>query len=245
MSDFPVGLREVVPDQTVPEKCKEYSINTGGAQSTLQDIKVPDCAGGFVYGDTSHIITRNRFIAWRTSHDVLELVETSLDWTLAGGNRVKYRFQDTPLLSGGISIHETLHNVVLLVATVGSVHKMVFPHPNRLHKQDMQAFQQSTNISGNGGVCPSIFADASPSTPREHMYILPAAGTSPLPHTAATWLDADDEAMFALANSAGIISLVKLGNLQGIVTSSSLKSSSYLLGRLWGNVRNDGGLTLD
>ena len=29
MSDFPVGLREVVPDQTVPEKCKEYIIKTG------------------------------------------------------------------------------------------------------------------------------------------------------------------------------------------------------------------------
>ena len=42
----------------------------GGAQSTLQDIKVPDCAGGFVYGDTGRVITRNKFISWRTSHDV-------------------------------------------------------------------------------------------------------------------------------------------------------------------------------
>ena len=103
MTDFPIGLREVVPDQTVPEKCKEFVINTGnalqryvvfkpvlyfpgrfihiprvieiflfsgGAQSTLQDIKVPDCAGGFVYGDNGAVITRNRFISWRTSHDV-------------------------------------------------------------------------------------------------------------------------------------------------------------------------------
>ena len=29
MADFPVGLREVVPDQTVPEKTKEFIINTG------------------------------------------------------------------------------------------------------------------------------------------------------------------------------------------------------------------------
>ena len=35
------------------------------------------------------------------------------------------------------------------------------------------------------------------------------------------------------ANSAGNITLIKLGNLKGIVTSNSLKSSSYLLGRLW------------
>ena len=64
----------------------------GGAQSTLQDIKLPDSAGGFVYEATSKPETRNRFILWRTSHDVLELSESSMDWSLTG-NRVKYRFQ--------------------------------------------------------------------------------------------------------------------------------------------------------
>ena len=48
----------------------EIFLFSGGAQSTLQDIKVPDCAGGFVYGDNGAVITRNRFISWRTSHDV-------------------------------------------------------------------------------------------------------------------------------------------------------------------------------
>ena len=163
------------------------------------------------------------------------MVETSLDWPLAGGNRVKYRFQDTPLLSGGVSIYETLHKVVVLVATVGSVHKLVFPHPTQLQKQDIKAFQQGVEESTGGLSIPSIFVEASPSTPREHMHLLPATGTSPLPHTAATWLDTDDEAMFALANSAGNINLIKLGNLRDIVTTTSLKSSSYLLGRLWGN----------
>jgi len=81
----------------------------GGAQSTLQDIKLPDAAGGFVYEETK-LETRNRFetlnliclscrnifyprfIEWRTSHDVLELVETSMDSVLIG-NKVRYRFQ--------------------------------------------------------------------------------------------------------------------------------------------------------
>ena len=167
----------------------------------------------------------------------MELVETCLDCPLAGGNRVKYRFQDTPLLSGGVSIHETIHNVVVLVATVGSVHKMVFPHPVRLSKQDIQAYQHGVEeiTTSSSSSIPSIFIDASYSTPMKHLHLLPNAGTSPLPHTAATWLDTDDEAMFALANSAGNITLIKLGNLKGIVTSNSLKSSSYLLGRLWGN----------
>ena len=150
---------------------------------------------------------------------------------------MKYRFQDTPLLSGGVSIHETMHNVVVLVATVGSVHKMSFSHPARLNKQDVKVFQQESeeNASDRNMSIPSIFIDASHSTPMENVHLLPNAGTSPLPHTSATWLDADDEAMFALANAAGNITLIKLGNLKGIVTSNSLKSSSYLLGRLFGN----------
>jgi hypothetical protein len=45
-----------------------------------------------VYEDSGSLETRNRFIVWRTSHDGLELVETSMDSTLTG-NRVKYRFQ--------------------------------------------------------------------------------------------------------------------------------------------------------
>ena len=45
-----------------------------------------------MYEATSKPETRNRFIIWRTSHDVLELSESSMDWSLTG-NRVKYRFQ--------------------------------------------------------------------------------------------------------------------------------------------------------
>ena len=117
---------------------------------------------------------------------------------------MKYRFQDTPLLSGGVSIHETIHHVIVLVATVGSVHKMAFPHPTRLEKQDIKVFQHGSeeNASINNSSIPSIFVDASHSTPMENVHLLPNAGTSPLPHTSATWLDTDDEAMFALANSS-------------------------------------------
>ena len=57
----------------------------------------------------------------------------------------------------------------------------------------------------------------------------------PLPHTSASWLDADDEAIFALASPVGGITLVKLGNMKGIVTVNNLKCSSYL-GRLWDNI---------
>ena len=61
--------------------------------------------------------------------DVLELCEVSLNYS-RGGGRVRFRFQDTPLLQG-ISLHEAWGSVVVLVPTVGSVHKLTFPHPNR------------------------------------------------------------------------------------------------------------------
>lgn len=67
-----------------------------------------------------------------TNNDVLELVEQSLDVNLSN-NRVKYRFVDTPILDG-ISIHETASNVIILVPTVCSVHRLVFPHPSKIHK---------------------------------------------------------------------------------------------------------------
>lgn len=69
----------------------------------------------------------------RINYDVLELVEHSLDINLTG-NRVRYKFSDTPILDG-VSIHETYENVVVLVPTVCSVHKLLFPHPDKFHRQ--------------------------------------------------------------------------------------------------------------
>ena len=107
-------------------------------------------------------------IYWRASHDIIELVETSLDWDLRS-YRVKYKFQDTPVLSG-VSIYETFHHVVILVATVSSVHKLVFNHPKYLHKHDSERFSDSDEGFS------SIFAEASGSTPVEHYYVIPSTG---------------------------------------------------------------------
>lgn len=104
----------------------------------------------------------------------MELVETSLDWELAG-NRVRYRFQDTPVLDG-ITVHETFHHVIILVATVSSVHKLVFPHPSRMHKQDFQVFQNTDE-----GI-PSVFTEATTSTPREHYHVIPGTGVCKYPN---------------------------------------------------------------
>jgi hypothetical protein len=110
-----------------------------------------------------------RCIEWSASGDTLELTEISLDHKL-DRNRVKFRFMDAPILSGGISIHETLHEVVVLVATVSSVHKMSFPHPERIRKQ--------LGISSGAQSIPSIFAEANAGVAKEHCHVLQTTGTS-------------------------------------------------------------------
>lgn len=94
---------------------------------------MPERAGGYSYKDSSKYFTRNRFIYWRICHDILELVEHSLDINLANC-RVRYKFTDTPILDG-ISIHETVNSVIILIVTVSSIHKLSFSHPDKIHRQ--------------------------------------------------------------------------------------------------------------
>ncbi|EFN74716.1 Nuclear pore complex protein Nup160-like protein [Camponotus floridanus] len=225
MVEFPLGYREVVPDQTLPDKWKEITLNTGGSQSTLQDIKVPERAGGYSYKDSSKYFTRNRFIYWRICHDILELVEHSLDINLANC-RVRYKFTDTPILDG-ISIHETINSVIILIVTVSSVHKLTFSHPDKIHKQE-NLLSTYTDLSVQ-----SIFSEASAQNARDPhtFHIISNAGTtnSPVPHAAASWLTLpQEEALFALAYSSATILLLRLDTLTGLVHTSELKQDSIV-----------------
>ena len=104
------------------------------------------------------------------------------------GNRVKYRFVDTPLLPG-ITVHESWGHVVVLVPTVGSVHKLSFPHPAKLGQ------------AGGGGGGPgveSVLAEASLNTARECQHILAWPASSPLPSLASTFFT-HDEVRFSLS----------------------------------------------
>ncbi|KAF7387510.1 hypothetical protein HZH68_013187 [Vespula germanica] len=222
MVEYSLGYREVVPDQTLPTKWKEIILNTGGSQSTLQDIKVPERAGGYSYKDNSKYFTRNRFIYWRISHDVLELVEQSLDVNLVK-NRVRYKFTGTPILDG-ISIHETINSVIILVVTVSSVHKLSFSHPDKIHKQE-QEHHADINVQ-------SIFSEASAQSARDPhtFHIITSAGNTnaPVSHAATSWLTLQDEALFALAYNSGTILLLRLDIVTGLVHSNDLKQDSIV-----------------
>lgn len=76
---------------------------------------------------------KENFYFRRIYHDILELVEQSMDVNLIDA-RVRYRFTDTPILDG-ITIHEINGQVIILIPTVCSVHCLTFSHPERIHKQ--------------------------------------------------------------------------------------------------------------
>ncbi|XP_059616440.1 nuclear pore complex protein Nup160 homolog [Phlebotomus argentipes] len=190
MEDTNLRYREVIPNQSIEEKWKEITLTIGGTQSTLQDIRIAEKAGGFCYADGSNLQSRNRFIYWRTSHDILELSEMSLDLNLMDNN-VRYKFSESRILA--VSIHELREFVVILVATVSSVHRLYYPHPNQLHK----TFRPDTK-------CMSIFKDASVTHARDpltfHMIGLPTSTNQPITYTAACGMDPQgSEAYFALA----------------------------------------------
>lgn len=68
-----------------------------------------------------------------TSGDTVQLVEQSLDTNLLN-NAVRLRIPQCLLLPGGVSIQETLNNVIILIVTSQSVHRLVLPHPTRMYR---------------------------------------------------------------------------------------------------------------
>ncbi|XP_023326535.1 nuclear pore complex protein Nup160 [Eurytemora carolleeae] len=220
----PRGLREVIPNQTRFRKHKEFVVPTGGRLSTLQEIKLPDTAGGYVYSNPEGSPSlANRTLYWRTIGDILELCEISLNFNLSG-NKVRYRFQDSPLLDG-VSVHESWGQVVILVPTVTSVHRLSFPHPTRLEKSDLARTE-------DGGLM-SILSEASVATAREYQHLLSWASASPLPNIAATYFTHDEESVFVLGNNQGELTCVKMGQVRGMTSVKQLSSARNYLGMVW------------
>lgn len=230
-------FREVLPSRIAsassafPKFRRDVIVNTGAAQGTLQDIKRPEACGGYAYKDSAlqgqnDVCTRNRFIYWKVNHDVLELSEESLDCDLLNGH-VAVRFQDTPVLDG-VSVHENGDvDVVVLVATVSSVHRIVLPHPRRL-----DASKQSVDQQYRCRQFPSIFTELTTFLLRDsstyHVLNLSSGASSPAPHTSACWLSAYGSAHFTLASISGSVLHIRLppyrhsANQKGVSTDSEV-----------------------
>ncbi|XP_068081353.1 nuclear pore complex protein Nup160 [Anabrus simplex] len=219
-----IGFREVTPDQFFPEKWREFTINIGGTQA-LQETKVPERAGGYAYRNQVKLYTRNRFLYWRVSHDVLELMEHSLDVNLVG-NALRYRFEDMPVLEG-VSIHETESTVIVLVATVSSVHRLTFPHPDVICPEASADF--AVVHHPEIGI-KSIFADAKLSEARDpstYHVINNMSTNATLPHISASLLTEEEDSLFALAYANGGILLLCMSD-KGVVTEKMVKQDSYV-----------------
>nr|CAD7452803.1 unnamed protein product [Timema tahoe] len=159
----------------------------------------------------------------RISQDVLELVEHSLDLNLSG-NTVRYKFQDTHILEG-ITIHETFNNVVILIATVSSVHRLLLPHPNRIHKED-HTFTLYPDL-GTQSIFAGVTLDAAQNSSTFHVINHPVTNTC-LPHTCVTWLAMKEEALFALAYNTGLILLIRLDPVSGVAVTQELKQDTLM-----------------
>lgn len=183
--------KEVLCDCLVNDGWKEIAFNSSGTPS-IQDIKIPPRTGGINISNHS-----NRFIFWKTRGNILELVEHSLDVNVVG-NQLRYKFEDSPVLGDSVSLYETKQSVVLLVATISSVHKVSFPRPKVIATR-----HEHVN---------SIFSDASGAAESINnpacFHIINTAST--LPYTGASYLTSDHEAIFALALQSGSVALVKI-----------------------------------
>ncbi|XP_030848616.1 nuclear pore complex protein Nup160 isoform X1 [Strongylocentrotus purpuratus] len=224
------SFHEVLILRGETHRWKDLTINSGGTQGVLQDVNVADSAGGFAYKDSHKVnsATANRFIYWRTSQNRVELVESSLNHNLHG-NALRLNFQGSPIIPR-VSIHETHSHVVVLIATFTSVHRLPFPHPNKLNRQDSNNQFTSFDLT-------SIFADASVTNFRDasniHEIVQGGAQTYEF-QACGSWMTGDGEAWFALSVRSGSLVLVKMAplGLRGITTQNEVKESS-IMERLW------------
>uniref|UniRef100_A0A3B4VQS1 Nucleoporin 160 n=1 Tax=Seriola dumerili TaxID=41447 RepID=A0A3B4VQS1_SERDU len=186
--------------------------------------KFPDSAGAFHYEESGKLlsVTSNRFIHWSTSGDTVQLVEQSLDTNLLN-NAVKLRFTHCTVLPGGVSIQETLNNVIILISTNQSVHRLVLPHPTRMYRSELV-----TELHMQ-----SVFTDVGKLSLQDpsHSAVIPSqVGHTGSPSTSAAWLSYQGEAHYALASPAGGIIVVTLPphDSQGGVSVLELKRSSMM-----------------
>lgn len=103
------------------------------------------------------------FICRSTSGDTVQFVEQSLDTNLLN-NAVRLRIPHCPLLPGGVHIQETLNNILILITTSQTVHRLVLPHPTHMYHSVSSTFVYVTchsyitltaYCSARSEICPS------------------------------------------------------------------------------------------
>ncbi|KAK0152332.1 Nuclear pore complex protein Nup160 [Merluccius polli] len=202
---------------------REITVNLG-LSALPGGIKYPDCAGGFHYEDNGKLlsITSNRSIHWSASGDTVQLVEQSLDTNLLN-NAVRLKLVHCSVLPGGVHIQETLNNVVILIVTNQSVHRLILPHPSRMYRSELVAELQMQ----------SVFTDVGKLSLQDpaHSAVIPTpAGQTTTPCASTAWLSRQGEAHYALTSPAGGILILTLppNDTQGGMSMVELKRSTVM-----------------
>lgn len=212
--------REIIPSLSASEEWKDIKLNIGASHSTLQDIKVQKQAAGFCYRNDEFI--RNRFIYWRTSDDVLELSENSLDVNLKNKN-LRLTFEESPILA--VHINESEDNVTILVITISNIHRLLFVHPRRSIGSHGEQNENSifSSITHESVKDPTSF------------YAISNLLAQNVPHSGTCYLSpTSEEAYFAVAYTNHLM-LFQMNCFNGNTGVTELKNSQ-MLPRLFSNI---------
>ncbi|XP_075044180.1 nuclear pore complex protein Nup160 [Mixophyes fleayi] len=212
-----------------------------GVKPVVGGPKYSDSAGGYYYQESSSLVsaTRNRFLRWTSSADTLELVEESLDINLLN-NAIRLKILNCSLLPGGVHVCETQSNVIILILTNQTVHRLILPHPSRLYRSEIITDSQMQ----------SIFTDIGKMNYRDpsNSYVIPSLpGRAQNSSASAAWLSSEGEALFAIPSSSGGILVVTMPpyDVDGVVTIVEMKETramQMLTGWIPTAIRGDQGL---
>ncbi|XP_043201761.1 nuclear pore complex protein Nup160 homolog, partial [Amphibalanus amphitrite] len=211
-------VRETYPNLMRSVEWRSLVINTGASHGTLQDIKLPEYSGGYTF----EVAGARRTLLWRVTHDTLQLTEESTDVQLANAH-LRLQFPDSPVLEG-ISAHQTPTSLVLLVATVASVHRL---------RMTLPAGGEGHCAAAAGSLLQQLTAQQLRQP--DSMHVLQAQANAPAAHTAAAGLLPSGEAVFFLAGAAGGGQVVRyLSGGPGPLAAAHHLQPASVVGRLWG-----------
>lgn len=158
----------------------------------------------------------------RTSDDVLELSENSLDVNLRNKN-LRVTFEESPILS--VHISESEDNVTILVVTISNIHRLQLVHPRR-------------TIGSNGEQNEnSIFSSVTHDSVKDptSYYTISNLMAQSVPHCASCYLSpTNEEAYFAVAHTNHLF-LFQMNCFNGHTGVTELKNFQ-ILPRIFSNL---------
>lgn len=219
--DRPIrGYVELTSPQLLDDKWRELNFDLASGQNVLQDFVMPETGAGYVYRDVKLVgsASHNRFLYWRTTNDILELVEISTE-TLLEDNQVRIRFVNSPIINN-VNVIEFSDTIVIMFATLTSVHRIYLSHP------------KTTNKSVLNDLTLDVLFNPS------NYYILSNQGSNDTnqPICATSWYDRS-LLKCALSFPDSSILIVQFGHNTHNITTSEIKQTG-IIGRLWSRMPN-------